>query len=165
MLLDENKNFSSHHATQDFSGNSLPTFTYKNLTPGKTYYLRIRAYKKYVANGYTGCYSKWSTPKAVTILPIKVPTASAPVLKSGKQYFRASWKKTSGTSGYQIQYSLYKNFKNPVTKTLAGNTKNNITVSKLKRNKRYYVRVRAYRNANSKKYYGKWSGTKSIIVK
>lgn len=163
--LDENKNFSSHHATQDFSGNSLPTFTYKNLTPGKTYYLRIRAYKKYVANGYTGCYSKWSPPKAVTILPIKVPTASAPVLKSGKQYFRASWKKTSGTSGYQIQYSLYKNFKNPVTKTLAGNTKNNITVSKLKRNKRYYVRVRAYRNANSKKYYGKWSGTKSIIVK
>ena len=105
------------------------------------------------------------TPKAVTVLPIKVLTASAPALKSGKQYFRASWKKTSSTSGYQIQYSLYKNFKKPVTKTLTGNTKTSITVSRLKRQKRYYVRVRAYRNANFKKYYGKWSKTKSIVVK
>lgn len=159
--FDESRNFSSYHGTQYFSGNSSPTFTYKNLTPGKTYYLRIRACKMYVTN----CYSKWSTPKAVTVLPIKVPTVSIPVLKSGKQHFRASWKKTSGTSGYQIQYSLYKNFKNPVTKTLAGSTKTSITVSRLKRNKRYYIRVRAYRNANSKKYYGKWSGTKSIVVK
>ena len=71
----------------------------------------------------------------------------------------------SGTSGYQIQYSLYKNFKKSVTKTLTGNTKTSITVSRLKRKKRYYVRVRAYRNANSEKYYGKWSKTKSIVVK
>ena len=159
--LDESRNFSSYHGTQYFSGNSSPTFTYKNLTPGKTYYLRIRACKMYATN----CYSKWSTPKAVTVLPIKVLTASAPALKSGKQYFRASWKKTSGTSGYQIQYSLYKNFKKPVTRTLTGNTKTSITVSRLKRQKRYYVRVRAYRNANFKKYYGKWSKTKSIVVK
>ena len=144
-----------------FSTKEASTTSYTGFLSGQTYYVRMRAYKTYVVR----CYGKWSTPKAVTILPIKAPNASAPVLKSGKQYFRASWKKTSGTSGYQIQYSLYKNFKNPVTKTLAGNTKNNITVSKLKRNKRYYVRVRAYRNANSKKYYGKWSGTRSIVVK
>ena len=33
--LDESRNFSSYHGTQYFSGNSSPTFTYKNLTPGK----------------------------------------------------------------------------------------------------------------------------------
>ncbi len=157
----KNKNFSQSTSKLTGSGNTT-TLTIKNLTSDQTYYVRIRAYKKVNQKNY---YGKWSTPKAVTVLPIKVPATSAPVLKSGKQYFRASWKKTSGTSGYQIQYSLYKNFKNPVTKTLAGSTKNNITVSKLKHNKRYYVRVRAYRNANSKKYYGKWSGTRSIVVK
>lgn len=156
----KNKNFSQSTSKLTGNGNTT-TLTVKNLTVDQTYYVRIRAYKNANSKKY---YGKWSTPKAVTVLPVKVPTASTPVLKSGKQYFRASWKKTSATSGYQIQYSLYKNFKNPVTKTLAGNTKTNITVSRLKRSKRYYVRVRAYRNANSKKYYGKWSGTRSIIV-
>lgn len=157
----KNKNFSQ--STSKLTGNGNTTnLTVKNLAANQTYYVRIRAYKNANSKKY---YGKWSSPKAVTVLPVKVPTASTPILKSGKQYFRASWKKTSDTSGYQIQYSLYKNFKNPVTKTLAGSTKNNITVSKLKRNKRYYVRVRAYRNANSKKYYGKWSGTRSIVVK
>ena len=161
LQYSRNKNFSKS-VLKTIENNTSIASTAKNLIANQIYYVRIRTYRKI---GQLNQYSKWSTPKAVTVLPIKVSTASAPVLKSGKQYFRASWKKTSGTSGYQIQYSLYKNFKNPVTKTLAGSTKNNITVSKLKRNKRYYVRVRAYRNANSKKYYGKWSGIKSIIVK
>ena len=157
----KNKNFSQ--STFKLTGsNNTTALTVKNLPADQTYYVRIRVYRTVNQKKY---YGKWSTPKAVTVLPIKVPTASAPVLKSGKQYFRASWKKTSGTSGYQIQYSLYKNFKKPVTKTLTGNTKTNITVSRLKRKKRYYVRVRAYKNANSKKYYGKWSKTKSIVVK
>lgn len=157
----KNKNFSQSTAKLTGSGNTT-TLTVKNLISDQTYYVRIRAYKKVNQKNY---YGKWSTPKAVTVLPINVPTVSAPALKSGKQYFRASWKKTSGTSGYQIQYSLYKNFKKPVTKTLTGNTKTSITVSRLKRQKRYYVRVHAYRNANFKKYYGKWSKTKSIVVK
>lgn len=161
LQYSKNKNFSKS-VLKTIENNTSIASTAKNLIANQIYYVRIRTYRKI---GQLNQYSKWSTPKAVTILPIKVPTISAPVLKSSKQYFRASWKKTSGTSGYQIQYSLYKNFKNPVTQTLAGSTKNNITVSKLKRNKRYYVRVRAYRNANSKKYYGKWSGTRSIIVK
>lgn len=157
----KNKNFSQSTSKLTRNGN-ITNLTVKNLAANQTYYVRIRAYKNANSKRY---YGKWSTTKTVTVLPIKVPTASAPALKSGKQYFRASWKKTSGTSGYQIQYSLYKNFKKPVTKTLTGNTKTSITVSRLKRQKRYYVRVRAYRNANFKKYYGKWSKTKSIVVK
>ena len=157
----KNKNFSQ--STFKLTGsNNTTTLAVKNLPADQTYYVRIRVYRTVNQKKY---YGKWSTPKAITVLPVKVPTASTPTLKSGKQYFRASWKKTSGTSGYQIQYSLYKNFKKPVTKTLTGNTKTNITVSRLKRKKRYYVRVRAYKNANSKKYYGKWSKTKSIVVK
>lgn len=155
------KNFSDYMNYNSFSTKEASTTSYTGFLSGQTYYVRMRAYKTYVVR----CYGKWSTPKAVTVLPVKVPTTSTPALKSGKQYCRASWKKTSGTSGYQIQYSLYKNFKKPVTRTLTGNTKTSITVSRLKRKKRYYVRVRAYRNANSKKYYGKWSKTKSIVVK
>ena len=161
LQYSRNKNFSKN-VLKTIENNTLITSTAKNLIANQIYYVRIRTYRKI---GQLNQYSKWSTPKAVTVLPVKVPTTSTPVLKSGKQYFRASWKKTSCTSGYQIQYSLYKNFKKTVTKTLTGNTKTSITVSRLKRKKRYYVRVRAYRNANSEKYYGKWSKTKSIVVK
>lgn len=158
----DDKTFAYSNDQGDSSvSNKTSSVTFKSLTPNQTYYVRIRAYNIYAET----CYGKWSTPKAVTILPIKISTIGTPTLKNGKQSFKVSWKKAYNTNGYQIQYSLYKNFKKPVTKTLTGNTKTSITVSRLKRKKRYYVRVRAYRNANSKKYYGKWSKTKSIVVK
>lgn len=64
--------------------------------------------------------------------------------------------------GYQIQYSLKKNFKN-AKKIQKKST--NITIKKLKKNKRYYVRVRVYGKVNGKTYYGKWSARKSIKTK
>ena len=157
----KNKNFSQSTSkfAEDYNTSSL---TVKNLIANQTYYVRIRAYRKV---NHKNFYGKWSATKNITVLPVKVPAVFTPVLKSGKQYFRASWKKTSVTSGYQLQYSVYKNFQKTITKTLVSSSKNNITISKLKRNKRYYVRIRAYRNANSKKYYGKWSKTRSIVVK
>lgn len=64
--------------------------------------------------------------------------------------------------GYQIQYSLKKNFKNAkkIRKKSA-----NVTIKKLKKNRRYYVRVRVYGKVNGKTYYGKWSARKSVKTK
>lgn len=71
-----------------------------------------------------------------------------------------SWKKVSGASGYQIQISTKKNFKNAKKVTIK-KTKVKYTASKLKKKKKYYVRIRAYKtykNAAGKaqKAYGKW---------
>ena len=44
-------------------------------------------------------------------------------------------------------------------------TKAKYTLTSLKKNKKYYIQVRAYRyNASDKKVYGKWSSKKSIKV-
>ena len=82
-------------------------------------------------------------------------------LKKGKKSFTAQWSKANGVDGYQIQYSLKKNFKGAKTKWSKGNK---LTVKKLKSKKTYYVRVRAYKNIGGKNVYSAWS-TKKIKVK
>ena len=66
-------------------------------------------------------------------------------------------------SGYEIQYSTNKKFKNKQTiKTVS----NKQTIKKLKKGKTYYVRVRAYRyDSNGNKVYGQWSQVKSVKIK
>ena len=82
-------------------------------------------------------------------------------LKKGKKKFTATWTKAAGVDGYQLQYSLKKNFKKAKKKTLK---KNKLTVKKLKSKKTYYVRVRAYKKINGKNVYSDWS-TKKVKVK
>ena len=84
-------------------------------------------------------------------------------LKKGKKKFTATWTKAAGVDGYQVQYSLKKNFKKAKKKNIKSN-KNKLTVKKLKSKKTYYVRVRAYKKINGKNVYSAWS-TKKVKVK
>lgn len=75
------------------------------------------------------------------------------------------WKKDSQASGYEIQCSLKKNFKKIAAKTTikkAGTTSK--TFKKLKKGKKYYVRVRAYKttkvNGKTTTIRGDWSKLK-----
>ncbi|MCR5815633.1 MAG: hypothetical protein K6F91_01980 [Ruminococcus sp.] len=65
-------------------------------------------------------------------------------------------------SGYQVQISTDKNFKKGV-KTYG--VKKAKTVSKLKSKKTYYVRIRAYKLVNNKKYACKWTTAKKVKCK
>ncbi|MGN1123129.1 MAG: fibronectin type III domain-containing protein, partial [Eubacterium sp.] len=99
--------------------------------------------------------------------------ASISKLKKGKKQFTLYWKKLSGVSGYQVQYSTSKKFYKSKTKTVTvkGNKskKPSKTIKKLKSGKKYYVRVRAYKkvkvNGKTMTYFGDWSKAKSITVK
>ena len=76
-------------------------------------------------------------------------------LISMKKALKLKWSKVKSAEGYQIQFSLYKNFKK--TKTInVKKSKNRYTLKKLKRNKKYYVRIRAYRGKGKKRVFGKW---------
>ena len=55
-------NFSKVIATKTVSGNSKTSYTGKNFTKGKTYYVRVRSYK--TVNG-TKYYSSWSKVKSI----------------------------------------------------------------------------------------------------
>ena len=76
---------------------------------------------------------------------------------SGKRYMKIRIKKVKGADGYQVQYSNKKNMKNSKKKAFSA-SKKTLKINKLKRHKKYYVRVRAYKLVNGKKVYGSWSG-------
>lgn len=100
------------------------------------------------------------TPDTTANSPAKVTSLK---LKAKKKSFIAKWKKISGVKGYQIQYALSKKKLNKGKKK---NTKKaTITIKKLKKNKRYYVRVRAYKVVGNSKVYGEWSAVKRIKIK
>ena len=91
-------------------------------------------------------------------------------VKAGKKRFKIIWKKVKGADGYIIQYSLSRKFKKGkkyLTKTITVKNKKSAKkiVKKLKKNKKYYVRVRAFRKTAKKKTLGKWSRIKSVKVK
>lgn len=109
------------------------------------------------ANGLKAT-SKVKINKKITVAKAKTPKLTN--LKGKK--LKITYSATSGAKGYQIQYSTSKKFSNAKTKTL---TKKSYTV-KLKKGKKYYVRVRAYKLDSSKnKVYGAWSKVKSITIK
>ena len=62
-------------------------------------------------------------------------------------------------TGYQVQYSLNRNFKGAQVKVLRGTSMN---IRGLQGNKNYYVRVRAYKRSGGRAYYSAWSGVKTV---
>ena len=87
-------------------------------------------------------------PKAVSIL-------SAKNIKGKK--IKAAWKADKNASGYQIVYSLKKNFKNSKVVTIKSNKTTRMVIKKLKKGRTYYVRIRAYKTSKGRKIYGAYS--------
>ena len=76
------------------------------------------------------------------------------------------WKKISRATGYEFRYSTDQKFrKNVKTKKVTKYKKNGLKIRKLKKKKKYYVQVRAYRTVKGKTYRGKWSAAKSVKVR
>lgn len=87
-------------------------------------------------------------------------------IKANKKEFIVKWKKQkSKISGYQIQYSTNKNFKNSKKKTIKNKDIVSYKISNLKSKKIYYVQIRTYKIVDNKKYYSFWSDIKSIKIR
>ena len=100
----------------------------------------------------------------------KQKSVSIKKLSKAKKGFKASWKKVTGVSGYQIQISTSKKFSRETsTYSIKGNKTTSKSFKGLKAKKTYYVRVRTYKNAKvngkSVKVYSSWSKVKSVKTK
>ncbi len=100
----------------------------------------------------------------------KAKKASIKKLTNGKKSVKATWKKVTGVTGYQIQISTSKKFSRETsTYSITKNSTTSKTFKSLKAKKTYYVRIRAYKNTkvNGKtvKVYSKWSAVKSVKTK
>lgn len=77
-------------------------------------------------------------------------------IKRSKTRVRIVCKKISNAK-YEVQYSTRKNWRSAKKKYSARPA---VTIKKLKVNKKYYFRVRAWKMVKKKKVYGKWSKVK-----
>lgn len=85
--------------------------------------------------------------------------------RKGKK-LQVKFKKVSGADGYEIAYSKGVNFGKKKTTVKSYNAAKNVrTIKKLKKGKRYFVKVRAYRMNGTQKVYGKWSQVKVVKIK
>lgn len=135
---------------------SSTSLTVKKLKANKSYKFKVRA----VVDDIKGKYSSVITVKTVPA------TTSKLTLKAGKKQLTASWKSVSDISGYEVQYSTSKKFTKKTTKTVtAKKSAKKTTIKKLKKGKKYYVRVRTYKTVNGKKVYSSWSAVKNVKVK
>lgn len=105
---------------------------------------------------------------SVSVISIKttafasaIATTAITSLKTKNKTITVEWKKKTGITGYQIQYSTNSKFKKNNKKIKIKNSK---TVSKkitgLNPTQKYYVRIRTYKG----KKYSSWSKKKCIIV-
>ena len=129
----------------------------KNLRDGKSYKFLVKPYKKKGNTIYKS--KKYSIVKITTLKKMVTPTVKR--YSSGK--VKVSWKDIYGQDGYQISRSTSKKGTNVVYtyKTNKGKSK----VIKATNNKRYYYKVRAYKNVKIngkiKRVYAPWSSVRS----
>lgn len=125
-------------------------YTFLGWYQTKNYKKKITKIKKGTKKNYT-LYAKWKKVKVKAVKIKKIRRG-----KSGK--IKISYSKSSGAGGYQIKYALNKKYKKAKYKTFKGTT---ATLNHMKRKKKYYFKVRAYKiDSAGKKVYSKYSGQK-----
>lgn len=102
-----------------------------------------------------------STHKTTAKIVVKASKINSVKNYKGKKA-KVTVKKTSSIIGYQIQYSTNKNFKSAKH---VNTRKTSKYLTKLAKNKKYYVRVRTYKTVDGKLYFSSWSGAKTVTIK
>lgn len=165
---------------------SSNTFTYNGKTIKPSVIVKDSKGKKINNSNYTVAYSKGrknvgnykvtikfkcnysgTVNKTFTIIPKSTTLTN---LSSSKKKATVKWKKqVSQTNGYQLQYSLNSNFKSAKLLNVTNNKATSKSISNLKSKKKYYVRIRTYKNVKvngkSTKLYSTWSKSLNVKVK
>ena len=74
------------------------------------------------------------------------------------------WAKVKNVDGYVVEYSTKANMKSAKKKNVKASTIS-LTVKKLKKGKKYYVRVRGYKVIDGQKVYTQYSAKKAVKIK
>ena len=133
-----------------------------------TDYTVSKATAKNVGTGTVKITGKgsFSEKRTVTyrIVPKTPSVTKAKPLRGKKIYVR--WKtKKNQVSGYQIAYSVRKNFKSGRVLKISKKSAVKKTFKVKKAKKKYYVRVRTYKTVKGKKIYSSWSKAKVLKTK
>ena len=142
--------------------NKLTTTRYTDKTAkanGARYSYKIGVYRK---NG--SIIIKSSSSASKTIYYVTAPTCRS-AANSAAGSIKVNYTGNTKATGYQIQYALNAKFTGAKTVTAAGYKTTIKVITKLQKNKKYYVRVRGYKKVKGVVYYSAWSTAKSAVVK
>ncbi len=148
--------------TSAFSGASVGSKQIAGCMANRTYYVRIRTYRNMDGKNYC---SEWSNAKSVvTRNKNEANPTSITSVSAQSTSFNIKWKKEATAGGYQLQYSTDSNFPSSSCTYLYidGTNSTSKTVTGLKADKTYYVRIRTRRVVSGKRYYSAFSIIKTV---
>lgn len=151
------------------------TYYPKAYVDGDNYYCVLRSLNKntrykicvrsYVFQNGSYAFGDYSAPVSVMTAPKGTSLSSAKYTSKGK--VSVKWKKAKNVSGYVIEYSRNKKFKDDGSKCtvfVSGKSKSSKTISGLAKGK-YYFRIATYKTIGNARYISTFSKVKSTTVK
>lgn len=148
------KIYKDNKVIKTISGTSTLSFVDKTA---KSKEGKLSTYKVLAYNGSKTKASS-NTLKATYLKATKI--ASAKNTDKGKVL--VSYSKNSKATGYELVYSYKKNLSSAKKVTSKGTS---IKLTKLKKGKTVYIKVRPYKTISNKKYYGPYTAVKSVKIK
>ena len=146
----------SYKTIKTLSGSAAATYKVSGLTSGSGYRFRVVASRTKYDITANSCSSTLYAP----VKPGKVALSR---LRTGSShYITASWKKKTGT-GYQVRLATNSKFTSGV-KTYKVTSYKTLSkkMTKLKKGRTYYVKVRAYKTYGGRTVYGSYSSYKKL---
>ena len=136
----------------------LKTKKFTGLKTGKASKHTIAAYMRVNGKRLAG------KPIVVSATP-KLSATKFTYAKSSKRIVTLKWKKVAGANGYVVYRSTKKTSGFKAVKTIKKQRTITYKSKKLKKGKKYYFKVRAYRLVNGKRVYSAYTAAKYIIIK
>lgn len=140
------------------------TKTFSDLTGGKRYYARVRAYCKVGIKKYYGAWS--DIPSAVVLKGKPISKASLKTVKSySKKKLTISWGKLKYVDSYVVKICPNKQFSSNTLTRYYKSSISKVTLKNMSSKKTYYVKVAGRRKESGVYTYGSWSSVKKVKIK
>ena len=136
----------------------------KTLRAGKDYKVSYKANKTVGTATVTVTGQGGYAGTATGAFDINPQPVTGLALTAGLKRLTVSWSAGKDVTGYQIQYSVNKDFQSAKTATIANADTVKKVLKNLKSGTTYYVRIRAFKKVNGKNYRSDWSKAQSARV-
>ena len=157
----KNKHFTGRNITQSIT----VTYSGKTLKNGTDYIVKYSSNKNIgtakVAVTGKGSYGGVIT-KSFVITPARQTIQKLMPVKKG---FYIDYAQKGSATGYEISYAENISFSGAKTVKVTSNKTDKKTVTDLKSQKTYFVRVRSYTATGDKTYFGQWSDIAKVYTK
>ena len=157
-------------ADQVYTGEAIkPAVTVKyngkKLTKGTDYTVTYKNNKKIgtATVTITGKDDYKGTQKVTFRIVPKAAKFSS--ITAGEKQLTVQWGQGSNITGYQIEYSLKKDFSDSKNVTISKAATTKKVIGNLESGKKYFIRIRTYKTVNGKKYWSAWSAVKYKTTK